>query len=385
MNPFEKRYCQSCGMPLRFDIEAYLGTNADQTRSDEYCYYCLKDGKYTVDVSREQMVDIWVKYTNKYNEYSNTNYSPRELRILLNKRMPTLKRWKQIENTIHIHHTTIAKITSYIHQHLFDELETEELSALANLSLFHFRRVFQHITGENIGSYIQRLRLEHIAYLLISTDLTIEEIMKCTHYLTKSSLAKAFKKHFGVTASEYRNRYQYTIHSLQNSFRLASKLDVRIEKIPTRKALCLPMSSIHNSAIYKATWKKIIGYYKSYLPATAKNKYISISMDDPFITNHKQCRFYLGFLINANIQPIESLTIQEIPGGLYTVFKHHGNYASLPELYRTFYENWLPQSDYNQKQPFSFEIYLNSPHEVDIPELLTEIYIPIQQKKRLST
>ncbi len=23
-----KRYCQSCGMPLRFDIEKYLGTNS---------------------------------------------------------------------------------------------------------------------------------------------------------------------------------------------------------------------------------------------------------------------------------------------------------------------------------------------------------------------
>lgn len=33
-------------MPLRFDIEKYLGTNSDGSRSDEYCYYCLKDGKY---------------------------------------------------------------------------------------------------------------------------------------------------------------------------------------------------------------------------------------------------------------------------------------------------------------------------------------------------
>ena len=43
-----KRYCQSCGMPLRFDVEKYLGTNSDGSRSDEYCYYCLKYGKYTV-------------------------------------------------------------------------------------------------------------------------------------------------------------------------------------------------------------------------------------------------------------------------------------------------------------------------------------------------
>lgn len=50
-------------MPLRFDVEEYLGTNADHSCSDEYCYYCLKDGNYTVDISMNEMVDIWVKYT----------------------------------------------------------------------------------------------------------------------------------------------------------------------------------------------------------------------------------------------------------------------------------------------------------------------------------
>ena len=52
-------------MPLRFDVEEYLGTNADHSCSDEYCYYCLKDGNYTVDISMNEMVVIWVKYTDK--------------------------------------------------------------------------------------------------------------------------------------------------------------------------------------------------------------------------------------------------------------------------------------------------------------------------------
>ena len=71
-------------MPLRFDVEEYLGTNADHSCSDEYCYYCLKDGNYTVDVSMNEMVDIWVKYTDKYNWYSGTDYTPQELKTLVN-------------------------------------------------------------------------------------------------------------------------------------------------------------------------------------------------------------------------------------------------------------------------------------------------------------
>ena len=108
-----KRYCQSCGMPLRFDVEKYLGTNSDGSRSDEYCYYCLKDGKYIVDIPMSEMINIWIKYTDKYNEYAGTAYSPEELRHILNERLPHLKRWKQKLETCNIHHQKIQDCLLY--------------------------------------------------------------------------------------------------------------------------------------------------------------------------------------------------------------------------------------------------------------------------------
>ena len=107
-------------MPLRFDIEKYLGTNSDGSRSDEYCYYCLKDGKYIVDIPMSEMINIWIKYTDKYNEYADTAYSPEELRHILNERLPNLKRWKQKLETCNIHHQKIQDIIVYINNHLFD-------------------------------------------------------------------------------------------------------------------------------------------------------------------------------------------------------------------------------------------------------------------------
>ena len=117
-----KRYCQSCGMPLRFDVEEWLGTNSDNSRSDQFCYYCLKDGKYTVDISMQEMIDIWIKYTDKYNGYANTAYSPEELREILNKRLPALSRWKQKQETNNVHHQTIQNVIIHINNHLFDRI-----------------------------------------------------------------------------------------------------------------------------------------------------------------------------------------------------------------------------------------------------------------------
>ena len=135
-----KRYCQSCGMPLRFDVEKYLGTNSDGSRSDEYCYYCLKDGKYIVDIPMSEMINIWIKYTDKYNEYAGTAYSPEELRHILNERLPHLKRWKQKLETCNIHHQKIQDIIVYINNHLFETLNTDMLSTISGLSKYHFRR-----------------------------------------------------------------------------------------------------------------------------------------------------------------------------------------------------------------------------------------------------
>lgn len=118
-------------MPLRFDIEKYLGTNSDGSRSDEYCYYCLKDGKYIVDIPMSEMINIWIKYTDKYNEYADTAYSPEELRRILNERLPKLNRWKQKLETSNIHHQKIQDIVVYINNHLFDSLDADILSTIS--------------------------------------------------------------------------------------------------------------------------------------------------------------------------------------------------------------------------------------------------------------
>ena len=56
----EERYCQSCGMPMGQTDELY-GTEADGTKSRDYCSYCYDKGKFCADVSMEQMIDFCAK------------------------------------------------------------------------------------------------------------------------------------------------------------------------------------------------------------------------------------------------------------------------------------------------------------------------------------
>lgn len=374
----DKQYCQSCGMPLRFDIEEYLGTNADHSRSDEYCYYCLKDGEYIVDIPMGEMVDIWVKYTDKYNGYSGTNYTPLELRVLLNKRLPSLKRWCQKENTQCVHHEATNEVRAYINQNLFCDLTPEQLAEMVNLSFYHFRRVFKSVTGENVGTYIQRLRLEYIAHLLIATGQSIEKIREQTNYQTKFSLAKAFKKHFGLSMSEYRVKYK----SIDKQFVSDNLPEPEIKRINTQKAVCLEVGdTFYSKHAYTDLWKELVSYKEKYLKPDAKNHFVSISLDNPVVTSIDQCRFYIGIMSVEEVNHKGRFSIQEVPGGMYVVFQYKGNYADLPDFYKAIYEEWFPGSGYYQKKPLTFEVYCNTPSETALDELLTEIYIPIDNQK----
>lgn len=370
-----KRYCQSCGMPLRFDIEQYLGTNSDGSRSDKFCYYCLKDGEYIVDISMSEMIDIWIKYTDKYNEYADTAYSPEELRNILNKRLPTLSRWRQKLETNHIHHQIIQNIIVHINNHLFETLDMNVLSSMSGLSKYHFRRIFQTATGENIGRYIQRLRIEYIAYLLVATDYTLKQIMEQTNYQTKSSIAKAFKNHFGISTSQYREKYK-----LQKSER-NTDVTPEIKYINPIKIFCIEVGGAYkNKHQYQLIWDKLLCYTKQYQTDKQDFKFISISMDDPFITPTEKCRFYLGITIGNDRKTESKFGIMEIPGGRYAIFRHTGNYSLLYKFYRTIHEEWFPKSKYRPQSTFSFEMYMNNPSSTNLSELITDIYIPITRK-----
>ena len=86
----EMRFCQSCGMPLTDEI---LGTNADGSKSEEYCIYCFKDGAFTGDFTMEEMIDFCSQFVEQYNKDSGQNLTQDEYKAMLRQYYPNLKRW----------------------------------------------------------------------------------------------------------------------------------------------------------------------------------------------------------------------------------------------------------------------------------------------------
>jgi hypothetical protein len=86
----EEKYCQSCGMPMGETDENY-GTEADGTKSKDYCKYCYEDGEFTFNGSMEEMIEICVPHMAS----ANPDMTEDKARNIMKEWFPTLKRWSK--------------------------------------------------------------------------------------------------------------------------------------------------------------------------------------------------------------------------------------------------------------------------------------------------
>ena len=85
-----------------------------------------------------------------------------------------------------------------------EDISLDELAAEAQLSPFHFARMFKQSVGVPPRVYLTQLRLERACELLEMTDLPVTEIAYEVGYSSNQVLARVFIKHRHMSPSDYR-------------------------------------------------------------------------------------------------------------------------------------------------------------------------------------
>ena len=87
--------------------------------------------------------------------------------------------------------------------HFSEKVTTDQLANIANTSSRHLTRLFKEATGITIGNYLEKLRMER-AVQLLKENTKIQTIASACGLESPNQLRQLFKKHFGVTPSEYK-------------------------------------------------------------------------------------------------------------------------------------------------------------------------------------
>ena len=99
----------------------------------------------------------------------------------------------------------LLNLSTFINEHLREDLTLEVLAQRMNLSPFHFHRKFRAYFGESLHQHIKRLRLERSAYSLLYRLTPVSTVAKNSGYKTLSAFSHAFSAHFGVAPTRFRD------------------------------------------------------------------------------------------------------------------------------------------------------------------------------------
>lgn len=95
-------------------------------------------------------------------------------------------------------------------KYLSDNFCTATLSSTAEFFNFHptyFSALFKKLFNESFSKKLLSLKLEHSKRLLITTDMTVQEIMYCVGFNDKSYFFKCFKNYYQLTPIQYRKSH----------------------------------------------------------------------------------------------------------------------------------------------------------------------------------
>ena len=98
----------------------------------------------------------------------------------------------------------IDDVKKYIRDHIDESLTREVLADVAGYSIPHFHRIFTAQLGENIASYVRRVRLERAGRKLRMGALDITAVALAAGYDTHTAFSRAFKQQYGLSPSQFR-------------------------------------------------------------------------------------------------------------------------------------------------------------------------------------
>jgi AraC-like DNA-binding protein/ligand-binding sensor protein len=104
------------------------------------------------------------------------------------------------------HASALRKAERYIWENYTRKISLQEIAAASGLSAPYFSTIFKEEMGENLSSYLNRLRVEKASHMLTETDLSLSDIAGACGFEDQSWFSKIFKSFTGVSPGKYRGQ-----------------------------------------------------------------------------------------------------------------------------------------------------------------------------------
>lgn len=290
------------------------------------------------------------------------------------------------------HITIVNQGVDFIIGHLFEQITVDMIADHCCFSRYYFNRLFKSVIGENLYSFIKRLRMETAAFKLIKfPNLSITSVAAELGY-SSSNFSVLFKKYYGISPSQFRlnpklplepeNRSVLKrIQNLQKStpLKLLEQMEQHIsfETIPDIKIMYQR---------FKGNYKDLPEVWKSFCEKIETSfqefplEFYGISYDDPLIVGKSKCLYDLCTRVTSPSKA-SGANYKTIPGGAFLIYRFNDHFQKLSQIYNDLFAIWMPHKGYIMDNRLCFERYHEGTESGG--KLVMDVCIPIVSKTRL--
>lgn len=269
----------------------------------------------------------------------------------------------------------LRRVSSYIHDHLDDDLDMDRMAEIACLSPWHWHRIYRAVHGETARATVKRLRLHRAAGELAQSHAPVSRIAKRAGYPNVQSFTRTFREAYGLAPAEYRKSGGHALYQTAAAQGNVTMFDVEVKTLEPLRIIGLrhtgPYMEINRA--YARLWELL--QTRGLVHPDMMG--IAVYFDDPDVTPPDKLRSLAAVSAPEDVEADAPLEERRLDGGEHAVLLYRGPYAGLDAAYKWLFGTWVPASGQAMASAPAYEIYLNSPSDTPPAELLTQICLPL--------
>ena len=277
----------------------------------------------------------------------------------------------------------------FIEANLDSEITLAQVAQAANMSQWHYQRIFKALTNETLKTYIRSRRLANALDKLREPDIRIIDIAIEAGFESQESFTRAFKKVYGMPPNSYR--------------KLANKnLFVRKIKFDTDYLKNINQNISLEPHIYVQPKLALIGLRTVFYGVDSEKNNIAETLPplwNDFLRRMQdtngmipklcygiirqtlektdQLEYFAAAEVSAVKQIPTDMVHLEIPETTYAKFACKGAIKNLNDTVNYIYSSWLLQSDKNHTYGADIEFY-GPEYKDDAEDSVVYYAIPIK-------
>ena len=285
---------------------------------------------------------------------------------------------------------SVQKSLAFIEDHLEDDIDIHDLAKTSGYSPYHFQKIFNHVTGDSVKSYVKKRRITEAAKLLSESKKSVIDVAMQFRYGSREAFSRAFKQVYGLSPKDAK---QLDVHYVVRDILLPDRLEFEyyrrlygmqpiIRYFSRRYFVGKIYSAEHGPDLQEIPLIWVKWQHHNYW----EDIYFSGGDDEligMFLSSHLQTYdYFIGREVPSKRYYSSHLDCIELPPMWFADF--HMGEASVEiaqKAWRYVFDYWYPSSEYKLAAPITMERIKERfvPHQKS-KGFFMEISIPIRQK-----